>query len=52
MCPCGLQESGAYGLSTDRHLEGRCPLLAPPQGAQLHAVQVLYTGCAPLALSP
>ena len=37
-------QSGAYGLSTERHLEGRCPLLALPQGAQLHSVQVLYIG--------
>jgi hypothetical protein len=34
--------AGAFGLGTDRHLEGVQPLLAPPPGAELATVHVRY----------
>ena len=35
---------GAYGIGTDRHLEGSGPLLAVPPGAELATVNVRYHG--------
>lgn len=35
---------GAYGIGTDRHLEGSGPLLPAPPGAELATVNVKYHG--------
>ena len=35
---------GAYGIGTDRHLEGSGPLLPAPPGAELANVMVKYHG--------
>ena len=35
---------GAYGIGTDRHLEGSGPPLPAPPGAELATVNVKYNG--------
>jgi hypothetical protein len=35
---------GAYGIGTERHLEGLGPLLLLPPGAELAPVEVKYHG--------